>query len=63
MAQHKHQVRREARVCQEGPAGARTSTPGAVMWKREGEKIFSSLGYESKKRGMEEGIQNYQGGL
>lgn len=63
MAQHKQQVRREAQVCQEGRAGARTSTPGAAVWKREGQKIFSSLRYESKKRGKEEGIQNYQGGL
>ena len=53
-AQHKHQVRREAQVCQEGPAGAGASTAGAATWKSGGQKIFSSLGYESKKRGMGE---------
>lgn len=61
MAQHKHQVMRETQVCQEGSAGARGSTPGAAIWERGRQKTFSSLRYGSKKREVEEGIQNYQG--
>lgn len=34
MAQHRHQVRREAQECWEGRAGAGDSAPEAVMWER-----------------------------